>query len=140
MPKDICNSQINTIRILKSHRDRKVSRDLGAQGLTSGPWRNSITCISLGTTLTVSGISTVIFFFSLTQNHNVSSILLFRLVKSISKWDMSTEIKCRLFLKAKLKRLFGSSWFILNIRTSESTISAHFFIILFYFMLFWWET
>lgn len=49
-----------------SHTEWKVSRDLGAVGLISRPWRSTITHISLDTASRVSATSTVEFFSSFT--------------------------------------------------------------------------
>lgn len=105
--KTACQRMSVTARSIQSrswsHIDWKVSRDLCAAGLTSRPQRSSITRISLDTASRVLATSTVEFFSSFTQNHSITSIQLFKLVKSITQRDMSTPISNRLFLKAELK-------------------------------------
>lgn len=114
-----------------SHIEWKVSRDLGVVGLISRPWRSSIPWISLDTASRVSATSTVEFFSSFTQNHIISSILLFKLVKSISQRDMSTQISNRLsFLKL---RSSGQSVEVWLICIKNLTVQYQFTFLFFFF-------
>ena len=115
--KTACQRMSVTARSIQSrswsHIDWTVSRDLGAVGLTFRPWRSSITRISLDTASRVSATCTGEFFSSFTQNHSVSSIQLFKLVKSISQRDMSTPISNRLsFLKLSSSGQSVEVWLI----------------------------
>lgn len=78
VPKDVCDSQMNAVKILKLHRLR------GKQGFVCGgvhiqTIKGSTTGIGLDTALRVSHTSTVEFLSSFTWNHNISSIQLFSL-------------------------------------------------------------
>lgn len=78
MPKDVCDSPMNAIKILKPHRLRG-KLGFGCGGAHIQTIEGSITQIKGDTASRVSDTSTVEFLSSFTQNHSISSIQLFSL-------------------------------------------------------------
>lgn len=84
MPKDVCDSQMNAVKSLKSHRLRG-KRGFGCGGVHIQTMKGSTTQIGLDTALRVSDTSTVEFLSSFTGNHNIASIqLLSKSIKEIT--------------------------------------------------------